>query len=286
MATITSPLRLDESLVDLNTFVPRQLFRLGDKLRAGYMANSGEQMFRQERSTPEYAVVYLLAGEGWYEDDSCRIPLRPGDLMQRVPNHPHAHVLEAGSVAINCYLAVPAEIFESLCVTSAQTAHSPVLHVGLHQTILDRFHGFAHELLTQAEHRLNETIARAHMFLAELHNRQTDADRDWQDTIERACSILAARVGDRATIPDIAREVGMPYSTFRKRFTQMTGLSPNQYLIQRRVEYSKELLCRPDISVSQAAEIAGYPDVYTFSKQFKRLTGIPPLQFKKTAMPG
>jgi AraC family transcriptional regulator len=74
-----------------------------------------------------------------------------------------------------------------------------------------------------------------------------------------------------------------PYH-FARQFKQATGLPPHQYLIARRVERAKQLL-QPDGDLSQAeiAARAGFSDQSQFSHHFKRIVGVTPRQFRKSA---
>ena len=59
---------------------------------------------------------------------------------------------------------------------------------------------------------------------------------------------------------------------FRKSF----DITPNKYIMFRRVAYAKTLLVAGMFSVAAVAEMCGFSDVYYFSKVFKKLTGVNP----------
>jgi AraC family transcriptional regulator len=74
-----------------------------------------------------------------------------------------------------------------------------------------------------------------------------------------------------------------PYH-FARRFKAATGLPPHQYLIVRRVERAKQLLREErDISLAEIAVCAGFSDQSQFSHHFKRVIGVTPRQFRKSA---
>jgi AraC family transcriptional regulator len=74
-----------------------------------------------------------------------------------------------------------------------------------------------------------------------------------------------------------------PYH-FARQFKAATGLPPHQYLIRRRVERAQQLL-QPDreISLAEVAARAGFSDQSQFSHHFKRVVGVTPRQFRKSA---
>jgi AraC family transcriptional regulator len=78
------------------------------------------------------------------------------------------------------------------------------------------------------------------------------------------------------TVADTARAACMSEYHFFRLFKLAFGLSPNQYLIQRRLEYGRQLLQKQQCSVSAAAVEAGFSDIYTFSKAYKKYFGVGP----------
>jgi AraC family transcriptional regulator len=74
-----------------------------------------------------------------------------------------------------------------------------------------------------------------------------------------------------------------PYH-FARQFKRATGLPPHQYVIARRVERARHLLqAGTDLSLAEVAADAGFSDQSQFSHHFKRLVGVTPGQFQKSA---
>ena len=83
------------------------------------------------------------------------------------------------------------------------------------------------------------------------------------------------------SLQSLARNLNMSYERFRKLFKQFVGHSPGEFRILRRIDRGKTLLLK-QYTVAEAAGELGYPDAFSFSKQFKRYTGMSPTQFKRT----
>lgn len=66
---------------------------------------------------------------------------------------------------------------------------------------------------------------------------------------------------------------------FRRLFLNFFGVSPKEYLIQKRMEYAKTLLRSGDFSISEAATLCGYAEPCHFSREFTKRVGIPPSQY-------
>ena len=61
-----------------------------------------------------------------------------------------------------------------------------------------------------------------------------------------------------------------------------TGLPPHRYLLASRVSHAREMLAHTDLPIKQIARDLGYTDVFYFTRQFRRVTGVPPALFRKT----
>ena len=65
--------------------------------------------------------------------------------------------------------------------------------------------------------------------------------------------------------------------SFRKEFQT----SPISYLISRRIQESRFLLCETDHTLSQIAQILGFSSLSYFSQSFRRLEGVSPMEYRK-----
>lgn len=79
----------------------------------------------------------------------------------------------------------------------------------------------------------------------------------------------------------LARHTGHDYSYISKLFSEVEGITIEQYLIQQKIEKVKELLLYDEIPLSQIAFDLGYSSTAHLSAQFKKNTGLTPTQFKQ-----
>jgi AraC family transcriptional regulator len=74
-----------------------------------------------------------------------------------------------------------------------------------------------------------------------------------------------------------------PYH-FARQFKAATGLPPHQFVIARRVERARRLMqTGSDVSLAEIAACAGFSDQSRFSQHFKRLAGVTPGEFRRSA---
>jgi AraC-like DNA-binding protein len=71
------------------------------------------------------------------------------------------------------------------------------------------------------------------------------------------------------------------YSGLSALFTQVEGITIEQYFLLQRLERVKELIKYGELTMSEIADRAGFSSVAHLSTQFKKLTGMTPTAFKE-----
>lgn len=78
----------------------------------------------------------------------------------------------------------------------------------------------------------------------------------------------------------LEKELGMDYSGLSKLFSEVEGVTIEQYLISQKIERVKELLVYDELTASEIAYQLGYSSVAHLSAQFKKITGLTISAFK------
>lgn len=71
------------------------------------------------------------------------------------------------------------------------------------------------------------------------------------------------------------------YTYLSNLFSTVEGVTIEQYFINQKIETVKELLIYDEISLTEISYRIGYSSVAHLSRQFKKVTGSTPTQFKK-----
>lgn len=79
-------------------------------------------------------------------------------------------------------------------------------------------------------------------------------------------------------IKEVAAVSSMSEYHFFRSFKQAFGITPYQYITKKKMECACELLQDKHKTLSEIALLCNFPDVFTFSKAFKRYYGVPPSQ--------
>jgi len=80
----------------------------------------------------------------------------------------------------------------------------------------------------------------------------------------------------------IARDAGFSERSLRRKFQSAVGMSPHEYVLHARMAKARQLLGETDLPAKVIAQRLGYRDVYFFSRQFRELTGVPPVTYRKS----
>lgn len=79
----------------------------------------------------------------------------------------------------------------------------------------------------------------------------------------------------------ISEKLHHDYSYLSKLFSEVEGLTIEQYIIRQKIERVKELLVYDELSLSEIAYRLGYSSVAHLSAQFKKVTGLTPSYYKQ-----
>lgn len=137
---------------------------------------------------------------------------------------------------------------------------------------------------TAAEKHLAELVFSSFMRAHVLAMPTTKANwlRGLSDArIGRALACIHSRPELGWTATTLAKEAGMARSTFARRFTELTGQPPIDYLIAWRMSVASERLLERKQSVTMIAEGLGYQSERWFRQAFKAHFGTSPLRHVK-----
>jgi AraC-like DNA-binding protein len=82
------------------------------------------------------------------------------------------------------------------------------------------------------------------------------------------------------TLDDLAVRFAVSKSAFCLLFPQFAGMPPKQYITQKRMETAALLVRSTDLPLSEVARRVGYDEFSTFYRNFKRLIGVSPSQYR------
>ncbi len=93
-------------------------------------------------------------------------------------------------------------------------------------------------------------------------------------------SYIAQHYAEKLDMDHLASLIHLDKCYFIRYFKKKTGMTPQQYLINKRLQEAKALLSRLDLPVSEIAYMVGYSNVTHFVSSFKKYVGISPNQYR------
>lgn len=116
-------------------------------------------------------------------------------------------------------------------------------------------------------------------FVAWVSHRQSIEEHDWLARAEHAAQERLDT--GRLTVVEMARVAGVSRQFLHRAFRRMRGRAPSEYLRDLWLERAKELLEQTDLSASRVALECGFRFANNFFREFKRLTGLTPLAWRR-----
>jgi AraC family transcriptional regulator len=101
-----------------------------------------------------------------------------------------------------------------------------------------------------------------------------------QRKLWHAIEFIEANLSQDLTHSQLAAAVAMSPGHFAHAFRQATGLPPHRYVLNRRIEHAKTLLCRTDLPITEIAQRVGCCSHSNFTALFHKATGLAPSHYR------
>lgn len=101
--------------------------------------------------------------------------------------------------------------------------------------------------------------------------------------ISVATDYIEEHYAENLKVADIAKECGLSESHFRRTFEKCTNIKPLDYLNMVRVDKACELLYKKKLSMDEVGKKVGFETASSFNRNFRKLTGKSPLQWKHSS---
>ena len=264
---------------------------------AGYTNIDSNQLYPLNSQHPEthkfnwdsgrildgYYIVFISRGEGIFESaktTSCHI--KEGSCFMLFPGvwHRYKPAIKSGWeeywVGFKGYY--PDRLMKNF------DPANPFINTGRSDHLLKLFHSLIEQIqqATPGYHQIISGTTLQILGVIKAVSLYHGLNRDrTAKLVEDAKFLLREEVQNTAAIEQVLKKLPAGYSKLRKDFKRLTGISPNQYLLNLRLDKVKELLINSSLSISEIAFQTGFESISYLSKKFKQKNKITPTLYRQ-----
>lgn len=233
----------------------------------------------------EYQLLYITEGEGVFNSAHAKdVPLKAGDLFLLFPGEWHSYHPTGKHGWKSYWIGFKGKNVDDRVKAGFLSVDKPIYHVGFSADII-RLYEEAYKRAQEEAPYLQQILAGIVNHLVGLmyaleRSMELSKDHTRVDMINLARLRIRESLEVDLTIQQIAEDLGVSYSNFRKLFKEFTGISPALYQQDLRLQRAKELLATTSLSIKEIAYRLRFESPDYFSSKFKIKTGKKPSEFR------
>ncbi|MFI4911488.1 MAG: AraC family transcriptional regulator [Sedimentisphaeraceae bacterium JB056] len=232
-------------------------------------------------------LVYIPKGGGIFESkESGKQQITAGSLFSILPGIWHRYKPDINTGWDEYWIEFDGEMATRFIKKTRLNPHNPIIKINDEAKVSSLFmeiietaqyepHGFEYMLSASAFSLM--AILNAEMDI------QKNEDIEKSDAIRKGRKKLTENLETTLDLKQLATELNMSYSLFRKTFKEITGFTPYQYRLNLKLHKAERLLRSTTLPISQIAQTLGFSSIYYFSELFKKKTTQSPLQYRKSS---
>lgn len=237
------------------------------------------------RTLNEYQLLYNPEGEGWFESTHCpKTRLKAGDMFLLFPGEWHTYHPDPNIGWKSRWIGFKGKNMDDRVRAGFLNPEKPIYHVGYSpdiETLYKRAYEAAIEEAAFSQQVMAGIVNHLIGMMYSLErNIELGKNQIQVDMVNKARLLIRESLESDFTIQQIAEELGVSYSNFRKLFKEYTGLSPATYQQELRLLRAKELLTTTEYSIKEIAYRLNFESPDYFSAKFKMKMGCKPSELR------
>ncbi|MEY3437404.1 MAG: hypothetical protein RL335_1860 [Bacteroidota bacterium] len=239
------------------------------------------------RRLNEFQILYITNGEGIFESSNCKpVKVEAGSLIILFPNEWHTYKPIKQKGWEEYWIGCKGIFMENLIQEQFISKQDPVINIGLNEQVIGLFKQgieIASFQKTAYQQMLAGITFHLVSYIFYINKNNAFRDKEAIQLIERARVLMREHPEGYGSPQTIAKKLNISYSWFRRIFKHYTGLSPAQYMLEIKIQKSKELLNSSSLSIKEIAFTLNFLNVSYFVTFFKTKTGMRPGDYRKQA---
>ena len=232
-----------------------------------------------------YSIEFVSSGRGTLTISGKTYPLRPGAIYCYGPQTPHCIQTDPEHPMLKHFVDFTGSAFVNM-LNSTDFLKGAPLFVSRPFRIRNIFENLLTTGNTESRNRnaLCALLLRQLILYADDTAMEPEAafSPAWQ-TYMRCRQYIERHYMDLPTIGKAAEACFVDQAYLSRLFKRFAEESPLQLLTRLKMSRAADLLSSGDLLIKQVGEQVGFADPYHFSRVFKRVYGIPPETFVRTA---
>ncbi len=236
------------------------------------------------RILQEYQINYITDGSGILETKQGNYQIQPGTVLFLSPGMWHRYRPFKKTGWKEHYIGFQGDFTANIFQEKFIPKQRPILYIGFQDSIIKQY-------LDIIEHVKEEKPGyqqicsgiTLHMIsnMLSIYKNKDFSGKEIERKIRRASIVLRENLHNEINVEELAKDMHIGYSHFRRVFKRYTGLSPAQYHLKLRLQKAKELLLTTNMSVKEVAFEMGFQSNYYFTRIFTRKMGATPTGVRK-----
>ena len=239
------------------------------------------------RELQEYQLLYITEGSGIFH--SRTVPearLREGDFFLLFPGEWHSYHPTPPRGWKKYWIGFKGRNMDDRVRAGFLSPTKPIYHVGFSDDIVHLYKDAYETAIREAAYSQQVLAGLVNHIIGVMYslerNIELNRNQGHVDMVNRARLRIRENLESSLTIQQVAEDLGVSYSNFRKLFKEFTGISPATYQQDLRLQRAKELLSTTDMSVKEIAYRLNFESPDYFSAKFKAKTGRRPSELRNT----
>ena len=100
------------------------------------------------------------------------------------------------------------------------------------------------------------------------------------EMVKKAQAYIESKVDEKISVEDLSSRFAVGRRTFDRRFIKATGNTPVEYTQRVKIESAKKAFETTRKTINEVMYEVGYSDVKAFREVFRKITGMPPLEYR------
>jgi AraC-like DNA-binding protein len=233
-----------------------------------------------------YKIHYIHSGKGIFKLGDKSYELKSGQCFLICPNALAYYQADEQDPWSYYWIAFNGINAQSYLRRANLTLDNPVISCNCDALILQCFSQMfeGSKFPNSGDMRLLSSL---YLFLgimmdqAENNKALTKQSNNDNSYINKAIEWLEVNYSSTVTISEIAEYIGLNRKYFSRIFKREIGMSPQNFLINFRLNKACELMMNNQLSIGEISRSVGYVDQLLFSKIFKKFKGVSPNNYRK-----